>query len=148
MDINAINTLISKAYYNEKNVTPIRVGSYDENTVGVTVDGFVMWFIPEKLFIFDADKLRRGDVSINAKRLVFTTGIEDEVRTNELIQKGKTILSVIKNENVEVFVDMKLLKVFDKNAQFKVRGPLSAVLVYENDILVGLVCPTKYTREA
>ena len=148
MDINAINTPISKAFYNAKNAPLIRVGSYDENTVGVTIDGFVMWFIPEKLFIFDADKLRRGGEPIDAKRLVFTNGLEDAVRTNELIQTDKTTLQVFKSENVEVFVDTKLLKVFDKNSTYKVRSPLAPILVYENDILVGLVCSTKYNREA
>ena len=146
MDINAINTLISKEFYKYKNVKTIKFGFYDENTVGITLDGYVMWFIPNDLFIFDANKLSRGVAPLDVKCLVHTNGLENAVRTNELIKTEKGTLTIFKSEKVEVFVDTKLLKVFDKNSTYKITKPYQPVLVYENDILVGLVCPTRYER--
>lgn len=147
MDINTINTIISKAF-NNKSQKPIRVGQYDKDTVGVTIDGFVMWFIPGKDFIFDADKLRRGTLETNINALIPPKKcVEEAIRTNKLIQDGKRTLSEIMGPDFKVYLDTKLLKAFDKNATYKVSGSKTPVLVYENDILVGLVCPTRCTVE-
>ena len=142
MDLNYINTLISKAFYKEQK---IMLGAYDENTVGVTTDGFVMYLIPEKAFIFDKNKLNRERVDMT--RFIFPYGYESAVRSNELIASDKKTLAVFKNDNIEVFVDLKLLKAFDsRTSTYKIKSPTSGVLVYENDILVGLVMPTRYNK--
>lgn len=143
MDLNYINTLISKAFYKEQKVI---FGSCGENTVGVTFDSLVMYLIPEKAFIFDKAKLYRSTVDM--ARYVNTNGYADAVRSNELITFDKKTLAVFKNDNTEVFVDLKLLKPFDsKTSTYKIKNPSSGVLVYKNDILVGLVMPTRYTRK-
>lgn len=143
MDYNYINSLISKAFYKEQK---IMLGAYDENTVGVTADGFAMYLIPEKAFIFDKDKLNRERVDINS--FINNYGYESAVRSNELIASDKKTLAVFKNDNTEVFVDLKLLKAFDnRTSTYKIKSPTAGVLVYENDILVGLVMPTRHNRK-
>ena len=143
MDLNYINSLISKAVYKKQKIT---FCNYDKNTVGVTWDGFAMYFIPEKDFIFDRDKLYHA--WIDKDRFITTNGYADAVRSNELIACDKKTLAVFKNYNTEVFVDLKLLKPFDsRTSTYKIKDPSSGVLVYENDILVGLVMPTRYNRK-
>lgn len=143
MDYNYINTLISKSFYTGGKII---FGSYDENTVGVTTDGFVMYLIPEKDFIFDKVKLNRAPTDV--KRLINTQGYEDAVRSNESIAADKKTLAIFKNDNVEVFVNLKLLKAFDnRTSTYKIKSPQTPVLVYENNILVGFVMPTKHERK-
>ena len=143
MDLNYINSLISKAFYKGQKVT---FCNYGENTIGVTLDGFVMYFMPEKDFIFDRDKLNHA--WIDTTRFISTNGYEDAVRSNELLTFDKKTLAVFKNDNTEVFVDLKLLKPFDSRmSTYKIKDPSSGVLVYENGILVGLVMPTRYNRK-
>lgn len=144
MDLNTINTTISKTFYKND---MILLGSYDENTVGVTLDGFVMWFIPEPKFLFDKGKLLQNRDEIDINRYVKTNGYKEAVRSNILVAFNKKTLTSFKNDDTEVYVDTKLLKVFDpKLSTFKIKNNVSGVLVYEGDTLVGIVMPTRYNE--
>lgn len=140
MDYNSINTSISKAFY--KGVK-LGIGSLDESTVGVTVDGCVMWFIPDNDFLFDKNKLLKIGRDFDVKSFTKTDGYIDAVKTNELIILDKKTLVIFKGNDVEVLVDVKLLKQFDKSATFKIKKNISPVMVYENGVLVGLVMPVR-----
>ena len=145
MDYNAINTIISKAFFKEQKII---LGDYDDKTVGITIDGLVMWFIPENIFLFDKDKLLKDRKRVTINRYVKTEGYTDAVRTNELISFDKKTLAVFKNDDTEVYVDLKLLKVFDPRvSSYKIKNATSGVLVYEGDELVGFVMPTRYTKK-
>lgn len=145
MDYIAINTLVSKAVYN---ATPITLGSYDEKTVGITVDGFSLWLIPEKNFLFDKGKVLSGRTEADIKRLISDIGYSDAILTNTLVAHEKKTLVMFKANDIEVYVDKKLLKVFDPRvSSYKVKNATSGVLVYEGDKLVGLVMPTRYNKK-
>ena len=143
MDYTAINTLVSKAYYRGDKIGS---GVLDEDTVGITVDGLVAWFIPEKDFLFDTEKI--SEIKLNLSRVVATEGYVDATLTNTLIAFEKKTLVVFKADELEVYVDKKLLKVFDPRlSSYKVKNATSGVLVYEGDKLVGYVMPTRYNKQ-
>lgn len=145
MDYITINTLVSKAYYRGDKIA---LGNYDGNTVGITVDGFVLWLIPETNFLFDKRKLLVGKTESDIKRLVSDIGYSDAVLTNTLVAQEKKTLVMFKANDTEVYVDKKLLKAFDPRlSSYKVKNATSGVLVYEGDKLVGLVMPTKYKKQ-
>ena len=142
MDYNAINTLVSKAHYKDDRMI---VGHLNRDTVGITVDGYVMWFIPEKDFLFDITKLVENETDL--KRLITTDGYVNAVLTNTLTATEKRTLVTFKAGDIECFVDKKLLKTFDpKLSTYKIKNAVSGVLVYEGEKLVGTVLPVKYNK--
>ena len=143
MDYNAIDTTIAKAF---NKFERIGLGQYDDSTVGITVDGFVMWLIPEVMFIFDKTKLLRKGDTLNVKSLVKTDGYFDAKKSDSLLIHDKKTLATIEGAGVEVWVDVKLLKTFDKSATFKIKSPISPVLVYECNQLVGFIMPIRQPK--
>lgn len=146
MDYIAINTLISKAVYKDAKIC---LGSYDSKTVGITVDGFVLWLIPESEFLFDKRKVLAGKRETEVKRLIPEKGYTEAILTNTLIAQDKKTLVLFKTKDtdIEVYVDKKLLKTFDPRlSSYKVKDAKSGVLVYEGDKLVGLIMPTIYNQ--
>ena len=144
MDYNAINTAISKAYYKDARIS---VSYFEDMILAVTTDGIVMWFIPNKEFLFDREKITRGKDSLDVKRLVDLNGYKDAVKTEKLVVRDKKTLVIFESGDIEVFVDTKLLKTFDKTATFKVKSCKSPVFVYEENKLVGLIMPTRPPRK-
>ena len=142
MNYKVINRLISESFY-KGNKTYI---SKNKGTVGITIDRFVVWFIPDHEFIFDIDKL---DIeNINLERYINTDGYSDVIRSNVLIEDYKKQLRIFENDDTRVYVDSKLLKGFDMNiSTFKIKNEKLPVLIYENDELVGLVLPTRLNRK-
>lgn len=143
MKINAINNLISKAFYKNER---IRLGYYyGENTIGVAVDGRVVYFIPVNQFIFDKDKLLNGNDCLNLNCVFDENEYHHGTRSNVLLEVDESVLATFENE--KIYMDIKLLKHFDKGCTYKVKNPASPILVYEQDKLVGLVLPVKYNPE-
>ena len=50
-----------------------------EDKIAVSTDGFIMYFVPEKDFIFDIEKILRGGGRFNAKKLT-----EDEPKAKPI----------------------------------------------------------------
>lgn len=76
------------------------------------------------------------DSADNAKPTI-KTGV-----TRDLGGKSCMELKIEDNEDI-VYVDTKLLKLFDKSAEYEAINYKSPVYVYESDILVGVVMPVK-----
>jgi hypothetical protein len=141
VDYNAINTAISKAFYKGARIA---LGCLDEFTTGITTDGVVMWFIPNEAFLFDKGKLIKGDRSyLDVTSYVINNSYKDAVKTEKLVVRDKKTLVIFESGDIEVFVDSKLLKTFDKTATFKIKTPKDPVYIYESDKLVGLVMPSR-----
>lgn len=114
----------------------IWVGKYDEQKIGITLDGYCLYLIPAESFPFDIKSLLRGGQENNIRR-VFPQDGTDAI-LGEI--KGGAIQSLSDRE-LTVYINPKLLKNFDKTATFKITTPKTGVLVYEEGILSGLIMP-------
>ena len=89
----------------------------------------------------------------NLKRLLYDKECEEVTLTNEIViadkvnSKFKGKLRVFKVNDEQIYVDEKLLKNFDLESDvvtFKGKKWNSPIFIYENDVMVGLVCPVRY----
>lgn len=123
----------------------LRLGFYN-NEILVSSDA-VGFLIPKDDFIFSADMLTDKEFYtdevlseiFNAKESV------DALVTSEIKWLGKTELIAIKglSNNKTVYVNRKLLKLFNKIVHFKINTDTNLVLVYENEKLVGFITPIR-----
>ena len=113
-----------------------------DECVWISTDGFVIYAIPERFFILDTVKFDKPESSAIVN-LLDTTDYKDLIPTNQKRVMEKCTATVLLLEDIEVFIDEKLLKNFDKSATFQSKGQLSPVHVYENGELVGVVCPLR-----
>lgn len=122
----------------------IFMGYLDEDTIGVTVNGFVMYFIPKKEFLLNIDVLLNNRDAINLSRFKESGDLKGIVKTNEYRKVGNRTIVKIGNK----YFDEKLLKNFEKYATFKsTDSKTSQAYIYEGDILVGLVMPIREKEE-
>ena len=139
MNLNNILTGICKAFVKRQKIT---TGDYGD-CVGVTYDGYHAYFLPKTSFPFDRTIIGS---EFNWKAAI-PKNHTDATLTNELMSKDKATLQKVTDGNIEVWINTAFLKNFDKSATFKMTGAKSPVLVFEDDIMVGLILPVKVTRE-
>lgn len=115
------------------------------NCIGVSKMGHVVWLIPKKYFMLDLDKLDTN----NVKKTDISRWLDKKPNqskkafmTTDLKRTGKNIIAKIEGGGVEAWVDTALLKYFD-NPDFGVTSPTGVIEVFEDDKLVGLVCPVR-----
>lgn len=116
------------------------MGYLDEDTIGVTTDGFVMYFIPKKEFLLDVEILLKNRHTLNLENYKEPKDLKEIPKTNEYRKlKNRTIVKIGNK-----YFDEKLLKNFEKYAIFKsTDSPYTQAYIYEDDTLVGMVMPTK-----
>ena len=147
MNLNAINNAISKAFYKDQKIH-IGVSIRDNKRILITVDGYVMWIMDAKDFIFDSFKLLKGRNYTDMEYLINTEEYIDATLTNELLQVEKKTVVKIVADDLEIYIDKSLLKTFDpKLSRYKVKNNISPILIYEGDILVGAVMPFQYNSK-
>ena len=138
MNIKQLNKEIINLYHNKNK----KIYMDKQNEKIYITDSYAVWIISEKDFIFDTNKFK----TVNIKSII------DDVESKTLLNgiktgeyhKDKSITSVIiKSEELSVQINEKYLKLFNENCTFKVVNDNTPVLVYENDELVGMVCPIK-----
>ena len=127
--------IIKASLNNEKAI--IHLGK-TEDKIAISTDGFIMYFVPEKDFIFDIEKILRGRGSFNAKEL---TKNETNAKTVSKTGEMAELLGKIAVKIGDKWVNEKYLKAFE-NPTFKTTDNyIDPVYVYEDDELVGLVMP-------
>lgn len=115
-----------------------------DDTVFLSMDGYVGWIIPKTKWILG--KLKFTPSTVNMKRLL---GNESDFVTAEIIGtvpdgKGKD-LNVLRSSNEKVYVDKKLFeKSFPKGVSLKVNKPNTPVRVYDELGLIGIIMPVNY----
>lgn len=117
------------------------MGCIDNDTIGITTNGFMMYFIPKNEFLLDADALIKNRVN-NANLDLFKEpkDLKEVVKTNVYCKQGKNTLVKIGDK----YFNEKYLKNFEEYASFKTTDKFNAPLyVYEDDVLVGLVMPVR-----
>ena len=120
------------------------MGYLDEDTIGVTTDGFVMYFIPKKEFLLDVKTLLKNNHTTNLEGFKESKDLKKIFKTNEYRKEKNRQLVKIGNK----YFNEKLLKNFEKYATFEsTDSPTSPAYIYENDVLVGLVMPVRVKEE-
>lgn len=138
MKIKELNKEIIKLFYNKNK--KILVEKKD-GKIYIT-DSYVVWILNEEDFIFDINKFK----TVNIKSIV--DNVENKellnaIKSNEFSKEKNVVYSKLVCEDIEVTINEKYLKCFNENCTFKVVNAITPVLVYENDNLVGLICPIK-----
>ena len=111
-----------------------------EDKIAISTDGFIMYFVPEKDFIFDIEKILRGGSRFNAHKLT-----KDAPKAKPISKTGemKELLGKIAVKIGDKWVNEKYLKAFE-NPTFKTADNyIDPVYVYEDDEMVGLVMPIR-----
>lgn len=116
----------------------VAMGCIDDDTIGITTNGFIMYFIPKNKFLLDADALIKNGV--NNANLDLFKDLKEVVKTNVYCKQGKNTLVKIGDK----YFNEKYLKNFEEYASFKTTDKFNTPLyVYEDDVLVGLVMPVR-----
>lgn len=129
--------IIKASLNNEKAI--IHLGKI-EDKIAISTDGFIMYFVPEKDFIFDAEKILRGRSKFNANELT-----KDEPKAKPIGKTGemKELLGKIAVKIGDKWINEKFLKVFE-NPEFKTTDNyIEPIYVYEKGELVGLIMPIR-----
>lgn len=143
MDFKYIDAQISKAV---RGPGRVMYGEIEKGIVGISVDGFVLYAIPEKDFIFDTKKFERPPTDVKAFLPKGST--ETAEFTDELVTIKNGIATKLKSENIETYINTKLLKGFGKDPiTFKVSSVFGSILIYQNDNLSGLVLPVRVHKK-
>lgn len=118
----------------------------DNDTIGITTNGFMMYFIPKNEFLLDTDVLIKNRVNnVTLDLFKEPEDLKEVVKTNVYCKQGKNTLVKIGDK----YFNEKYLKNFEKYASFKTTDKFNTPLyVYEVDVLVGLVLPVKLSDEA
>ena len=124
----------------------IKLGKTDDNIL-VIDSGFVCYIIPKTLFVF-SDNIFNSLKSVDPKIIeVNEADYKDAELTCELQIIGKfhkgVMVRKIANDTDFAWVDVKLLKMFEPYANFKIKNEVNSVQVYEYGVQVGVVCPTR-----
>ena len=115
-------------------------------------NGSHFYILEKEIFFLDYEKLvsEVGEVQSHTIQNILK-GIdktEQGYRTGQLIYiesiKGNGV--ILKSEKYEVIVNEKFLKNFDRNCTFYLSGDLSAVYIYEDCFLAGVVLPIARKR--
>ncbi len=140
MDLKKVNKLIIDSFMSKD--CKLAVGRTDE-LVGITTDGFCLFIIDRKDFIFDYDKLE----NIKAFNFMNVVKLECETELVELTGDVKVLTELkrkivkVANENKYTFVNEKYLKYFSKNCKYRIdeTKTLSPLYVFDEGNLVGVI---------
>lgn len=105
-------------------------------------DAYRIYIIDENDFYLDSTKMINLKYCEILRDTEKEDGYENAWLTNEMkVVKDK--FNRIENSETYAYVNEKFLKYFE-DATFKIKHPHSPVLVYENEVLRGLVLPMKF----
>ena len=141
MQIEKICNSILKSWFKGERIT---TGYYNDESVGITCDGKVVYFIPVRLFPLDIEQMICGRCLFEFEKILKEPEKAEAAKlTNEIRVLEKLKVQKLNSQNHEVWLNTDYLKYFSKDACFIIYGEKSPVKVYENHVLVGLVCPVK-----
>ena len=108
-----------------------------------------VFILSPKEFVLDIDKLGLSNTNIADSLIKSAKEAKTAIKTGiikSVICQGKDVscLELKREDNGEIaYIDLTLLKLFDKNCDFAFINGKSPVFIYEYDILVGVVLPLK-----
>lgn len=139
MKIQKINKNLLDTYYKNKILYYQKL----DNVCYVT-DGYIAYKLPANEFMLDTEKLKTYTINYLFKDNDYVDGVETKTYEEIKANNKKLLGVIIKNEekNLEVIVNKKYLELFD-DYTLKIKSNVSPVLVYEKDIMVGLIMPMR-----
>lgn len=133
--------------------------NFTDNIVIITEHS--AFFIPEDYFWLDYEKLSkelREFTSQNIESFLHADKQKYAIKTNESRTLDKAYCKTkkpitcsifkIKDEDVKVFINDKLLTYFNGDNNYKAVSAKAPVYVYENETLVGFALPVNVLKEA
>ena len=133
--------------YDKNKLTRMKWGYLDDdfNSLLFTIDGKSAVIIPtSKFYLTDAilDE-RKQWMQFNTVFKIDNDYVPASISGIEY-EKQDTFCKLCSENGVEVWFNKRRLKYFDdKTLQFKIKSPVSPVMVYENNELVGLIMPVR-----
>lgn len=109
-------------------------------------DGFRIYLINVEDFYLDSTKMSNHKYCEIIRDTEKKDGYENAWLTNEMRMVKRERFNRIENSETYAYVNEKFLKYFE-DATFKIKHPHRPVLVYENEVLRGLVFPVKLVEE-
>ena len=137
MKIKKLNEEILKRYYKDNK---LYVEKFDDKIF--ISDSYCVWIINSEDFIFDINKFKAVRI-FSLVNGVMDKQLLDGLLTNEYTKEGKITYRYIVHEDNKVIIDEQHLKCFNDDCNFKIVDNHTPVLVYENEQLVGMICPIK-----
>lgn len=120
----------------------IAIGTYKDKILVLPTlyQGFI---VDPKDWIFDTEKLLNGRPLSNGERLITNDGAYERATVTDELKSyhGGVVAKLSSPKYPEVWVNTKFLAPFEKTAQYEVAGAAAIVRVYEDNELVGVVCP-------
>lgn len=149
MDLKKIFNLVLSDFikFQDAEKHTIRLGRYKEK-IAIIDNGYRLFLIDEKRCPFKLDIC--GETFPVDKVIPNKSDYEDARRTNKLIELEKNTVVEIESVSGSVWVDNKLLKEFGDGLEFmtaKTTPEKRAVLIYKDNILIGLIMPIKKPTE-
>lgn len=137
-----INNVINGIY---KKRNPGNWKIQEDGELTYITDGFVM-YVMEDCPLKVNSKLREHT---SLKNLIDVKEDDLKIVGKLLYQKpfGKDIISFYQIDDKKIVINEKLLKNFDNPVLKSYGNPLKPAYVYENNKLVGLVCPIRYEED-
>ena len=142
LNITKIQTDLLKDILNRKGQQWFISISNDNVTLG---SSYQLWVINKEDFILDTTILIHNGVKVIAPKNLLGDfeNAESLVKTDIKRIIDKYTCMELKLKDDHIYVNEKLLKYYDKDAEFKAVKVNSLVYVYEEDLLVGAVLPVK-----
>lgn len=131
--------LTTEEYEDESKIKLIGIGN-----------GYAVYMIPKNFLFIDPEKAHHSPVNIT-KILTFD-GYHTASRPGvlkEIPGRGNKKITIEKfeSESEHAWIDIKLIKYFDKDAVFHIKNRKSSVYITENNILAGVVMPVCLKEE-
>lgn len=122
----------------------VHLGTYGGSVWAVLEEKAVsLVAIPEELFFVDRAKCTPN---LGAGIIKDNLGGDDEYRKPARVYRENVTgeeMRVFEDGETRVYVRESLLKRFPKDSSITVSSPLKPVRVYQGEILIGLVCPSR-----
>lgn len=132
MKIKEINKKFIDLYFKGKNIACQKEDDY----IYIT-DSYIVYKLKED-FLLNVNLFKQ----VNLLKFLNETDYKDSIISDTLFIEDKRKLRLIYNNDYKIKINNDFLKYFN-NPILKIKNETSPVLVYENDLLVGLICPIK-----
>lgn len=119
------------------------LGDFDDETIGVSTNGCVMYLVPKSDFLLDESKILGTRSKVNFQNYKEPDSLMDAIQSNEYRELKGRMFVKIGNK----YIDKKLLQNFESPSFKTTDNKYSAVYVYELDTLVGLVMPVNIKED-
>lgn len=146
------NKVLKSAFKRDAELKPFRFkwGMYEDNIVIINETASGLFIIPKNRFYLDIQHVFGSAQPIPVEKIIKKDEVKDIALTDTFINTDKRMLGVFKqSDNDEpIYYDSKLLKEYGKltNPHYKGTDATSPILIYEDEVMVGLILPVRHKK--